>query len=470
MSFHLGKPILMLLAITAITGITILLRSRPVHRGDLTLWVFADGHAKTYRGELADEFRRQTGRGVDIVLLTSRAENVRLEASFMANAPPETLPDLVEIEIGQVGKFFRPPPDEIGLLPLNDYLDKSPWKDQVVKARFAPWTKQGKIYGIPHDVHPVTLSYRYDLFAQAGIDLEKPRTWPDFAAACRAFQDYAKSHGHPERHAIELAATSSGDLEIMLLQQHVNLIDDYNRIHINDAKVAATLAFYAQLVAGPDAIAAHSSGEGGQTQDFNQGILCALLTPDWRITGLEHHATQLNGKMRMRALPTFAAGDSPTSTWGGTMLGILKSCPQKDRAWELAQFLYFSRDGMKARQRETDILPPVRSIWSDEIYQRPDPYFGGQKVDALYVELADQIPEHYVTPASPMASAILCVVLINACSYVDAHGSDGLQTACQKWLDQAAAELQRRIDHARFDAPPRPDADASPPTMPDRSR
>jgi ABC-type glycerol-3-phosphate transport system substrate-binding protein len=160
--------------------------------------------------------------------------------------------------------------------------------------------------------------------------------------------------------------------------------------------------------------------------------------------------------MRMRPLPIFEPKDAPTSTWGGTMLGILKSSKHKDEAWQLAQFLYFSREGIEARRRETDILPPVTSFWDDEYYQRPDPYFGGQKVDALYVELARQIPDRYVTPATPIASAILSVALHRACNYVKSNGTDGLEAACQEWLKEGAQDLQRRIDHGRFDDLPTP--------------
>ena len=33
------------------------------------------------------------------------------------------------------------------------------------------------IFGVPHDVHPTTLTYRDDLFRQAGIDLSQAKTW-----------------------------------------------------------------------------------------------------------------------------------------------------------------------------------------------------------------------------------------------------------------------------------------------------
>ena len=47
--------------------------------------------------------------------------------------------------------------------------------DKIVAARLAPWSKDGVIFGVPHDVHPVAIAYRDDLFREAGIDLPAAR-------------------------------------------------------------------------------------------------------------------------------------------------------------------------------------------------------------------------------------------------------------------------------------------------------
>lgn len=466
---NLGKPILVMLVIAAVSGAGLCLRPGPAPRPEMVLWVFSESHARTYRGDgqqmsqqppLVELYRRRTGTSVGVQLLSARAENVRLESIFMSDIQGPEVPDLAEIEIGFIGRFFRPPLAEIGFLPLNDYLAKSGWMDKVVKARFAPWTKEGKIFGIPHDVHPVTITYRKDLFDEAGVDLEKPATWPEFQEACLRFQAYWTAHGRPDRHAIELTSATPDDILKMLLQRHINLIDDYNRIFLDDPKTVKTVAFYAQLAAGPRKIAAQSSGgEGAIAQDLNGGNICAFMTADWRIRNLKDDTIKnpatgvpiLQGKMRMRPLPIFDPGDARTSTWGGTMLAILKSCKRPDEAWKLAEFLYFSREGIESRRRTSQILPPVKAMWQDEAYQRPDPYFGGQRVEALYAELANEIPDHCITPATTIANAILSYVVQRAQKYVETRGTDGLEAACRVWLHEGARDLARRIAHGRYE-------------------
>ncbi|HEY7088716.1 MAG TPA: ABC transporter substrate-binding protein [Tepidisphaeraceae bacterium] len=451
MSFHLGKPILVMLLIAALSGAFIAVRPNPP-KTDLVLWTFTDIHADTYRS-IISQFEKQTGKTVSIQHLTSRAENVRLESIFMTGQDsPEVLPDVVEIEIGQVGKFFRPPIDEIGLLPLNDHLKRGGWDQRLVPTRVATWSKNGVVFGVPHDVHPVSITYRDDLFKEAGIDLSQAKTWPEFQEMALRFQEYWRAHGYPTRHAIELPEGSSDYLIVMLLQRGVNIVDQNQVVHINDPIVAKTLAFYAQLVAGDRAIASEAAGGSGVwANDAVLGNLCAFITADWRIFNFRKFAPQLEGKLRMMPLPKFDPSDSPTATWGGTMIGITRNSKHHDDAWKLIEFLYFSQAGLDARLKVTDIIPPVMDQWSDPAFHRADPYFGGQKVQELYLDLAPQVRPRYVTPVTPIAQSTLSVVVNYAVRYVKQNGTNGLEEACQKWLNEAAEDLKARIEHDRFE-------------------
>ena len=73
--------------------------------------------------------------------------------------------------------------------------------DKVVQARFAPWTKEGVIFGVPHDVHPVAIAYREDLFREAGVDLAAAKTWPQFRDAVPRFRELlgATARAQPPR-------------------------------------------------------------------------------------------------------------------------------------------------------------------------------------------------------------------------------------------------------------------------------
>jgi arabinosaccharide transport system substrate-binding protein len=450
MSFHLGKPILVMLIIAMVAGA--LTFTRPDQKkADLTLWVFADSHYQTFK-RLVPKFSDDTGMSVNLNLVSGQAMDLRLSSLFMTNPTSDQLPEVVEIEIGWVGKFFRPPVDEMGLIPLNDMLKESGWYDKLIKSRFAPWTKDDLIFGIPHDVHPVTLTYRDDLYREAGIDLSTVKTWPELHEACLKFEAYWRGRGYRERHAIQAAGGDSGIVQQILLQRHINLVDQHNKVHINDPRVAQTVAFYAQMVAGPRAVGGQSTaGTGALSKDLNEGNLCAFITPDWNVSYIKRYADKVGGKMRMMPLPKFDPTDAPTSTWGGSMIGITKACKRPKDAFKLIEYLYFSEEGLAMRQAQTDIIPPLKSVWDRPVYQKPDPFFGGQKGQALFIELAREIPERYQTPATTIAGMSLTFVLTQAVNYVEDHGADGLEAQCQQWLDSAAKDLERRIAHWRVE-------------------
>jgi ABC-type glycerol-3-phosphate transport system substrate-binding protein len=453
MRFPLGKPVLAMILLALLSAGLILIRPTP-ERADLTVWCFNDIHASVYRdappgGEsLVDEYRRRFGQSVSVELIQQRAEDARLVSLFMSDAHGMAVPDLCEIEIGSLGKFLRPAPDQIGLLPLNAYLQKSGWQNQILNARLMTWSKQGKIFAVPHDVHPVTITYRKDLFDQAGVDLESAATWPVFQEKCLQFQNYWARHGNANRHAIELHVNSADQLYGLLLQRHVNILDERNQSHLSDSKVAATIAFYAQLVAGPGQIGAETSpAPDGWLRDMERGEVAAIITPDWRASYLPREAPMLAGKLRMMSLPKFDEGDSPTTTMGGTGIGIPRNCKNPDAAWKLLEFLYLSREGNAARLGHGDlILPPVPEYWTDPIYARGDPYFGGQKVEQLYIDLARQIPPQTITPFTGSGQVALTLVLNKAVRKAESgEPPRELEADCAGWLNQASDELRQYI-------------------------
>jgi arabinosaccharide transport system substrate-binding protein len=110
-----------------------------------------------------------------------------------------------------------------------------------------------------------------------------------------------------------------------------------------------------------------------------------------------------------------------------------------------------SQTGLEARLKVTNILPPVMEMWKNPAYHEPDAFFGGQKIMELYTQLAPQIPPRYVSAATLVAQIQLSVVVDRAVKYYQAHGNQGLEAECQKWLDLAAGDLKRRIENGRFE-------------------
>ena len=455
MSFPPGKPLLLILLFTIAGGLCLLaLGARGPQRPDQTIWVFDASHADTYlkpsgdQAPLVDLYSQQTHRSVQVQLQASRALDARLLSLILSGTQGPQVPDVVEIEIGSVGKYFRAQPAHNGLLPLDDFIARDPLTRQLLPARLATWTSGGQVFGIPRDVHPVSITYRKDLFDAAGVDLAACQWWDQFQQACLKYQQYWSSKGI-ERQAMQLARWSAADLSIMLQQQHIELIDTQNQLHLTDPRVAFTIAFYARLISGKNAIAADVANSGTlYVQDLADGHSGALFTPDWRIAYLRYQPS-LAGKLAMMPLPRFSADDAPTASWGGTMIAIPRNCRDPQQAWELLRFLQLSPQAMQARRSHSTILPAITSEWDNPRWQQPDPLYGNQAISTLYISLARQLPPQHPNPYSLLVSQAIAGVLSSAQGQVPTLSDAHLIDFCSQQLQQTQTQLKQLLDFAQ---------------------
>ena len=418
---------------------------------DEIVWTFDPSHLATYtepsglQASLVELHYEQTGRRVQVQLMPARALDARLLSLILSGASGPDSPDLVEIEIGSVGKYFRADPEHIGLLPLDTFIAADPAARSLLPSRLATWTRSGHVFGIPRDVHPVTITFRQDLFDQAGVDLARCATWAEFHQACLRYQSYWAAHGE-QRWAIQLSRWSASDLMIMVQQQRISLIDDAGRVDIASEKLARTIAFYARLVSGPTKISSPVS-DSVSAQDLADANTAALFTPDWRVEYLKWDPDLL-GRLRMMPLPRFAEGDARTASWGGTMISIPRNCRDPQAAWRLLRDLQLTPAALYARQYHSTILPAVTTAWSGDVWDRPDPLYGGQAIGRLYVKLAEELPEQRISPYTMVISQAISAVLSDAQKHLEEHGEESLEDFCAARLAKAQEQLLRLTNFA----------------------
>ena len=347
-AFPFGLAPFIILCLTVISGlfllaVTVLGPSR-AGKADLSMWTFARQHYVAYE-KARPAFEKAHGVKLDLQNVHGDAVTRRLRAAHWADLD---LPDAVEVEISRAGGFFRGPADGILFADITDLLmrpdpghpQRVPLIDRIVKTRLSPYTHRGRIYGLPHDVHPVMLAYRADLFEQLGIDPNALRTWDEFVRVARRVTN------RTDRYMINLAKSSSWAVEILLFQRAepnapAGYFDADGRLIVDNEQAVDLLTWYVPLVTGPKRIAA-DPGMFGQafakaTQD---GYTLCSFCPDWKTWGIQNDMPQLTGKMKLMPLPAVRPGGRRTSTWGGTMLGITRNCPDRRLAWKLARHMY----------------------------------------------------------------------------------------------------------------------------------
>ena len=407
----------------------------------LTLWTFADIHARAYEKAVPSFEKQHPGTKVAVQLVAGVAVTSRLRAAFWADLD---VPDLVEVEISSAGTFFRGKIDDLGFVDWTPWLKKTGYYERIVKTRFAPYMAKGRIFGLPHDVHPVMLAYNRERFEELGIDPARLETWDDFIREGRRVTKKG------ERYMIQLSDNNASSLEVLLFQRDGGYFDADGTLIMDNEVAAETVAWYIPLVAGKHLIGNDIGGRDVFTKAIEEGILLSFICPDWRSKGAETHIGSMHGKMALMPLPAVRKGGRRTSTWGGTMLGITRKCQNKALAYKLAEHLYLNPEDLAARFRELNILPPLKDAWTLPAFDEPRPYWSGQPIGRLYAELAEDVPPQYTSPFIGLAKGKMGEVVSASAAYYRKHGGEGFEAFVRTRLKEAADYVRTQMKRNPF--------------------
>jgi len=402
-AFPLGRAPLVMIVLLVLSAPVVLTHDYYKSPDDLELWVFATTHKDEYAARLPGFEKSHPPTRVLMQEIPGGVLFDKLLACFLTG---KGAPDLAEIEISAIGRFFAGAKDDIGFIDLRPYLERDGLYDEMVVARFSPWSNRGAIYGVPHDIHPVVMIYRRDVLEPFGDPAESIDTWADFV-------DYFEQpgvldtdgDGEPDRDALLVDTISSATFLPLLLQRGGGFF--YSDGHVTfDSDEAVEVAQFLYDLVHVHRIASPSPGNRPEVYGLlrEKRVLCRIA-PDWDIGFIKKETPDLAGKWSAMPLPASAPEGRRTSTLGGTMMAITKQCRDPDGAWELIRYLYFDPEALVNRYDKTRIIPPMKAAWRFPVYAEPDPFFDGQKIGLLLVSLADQVPPRYSSWLASQAEA-----------------------------------------------------------------
>jgi arabinosaccharide transport system substrate-binding protein len=438
--FPYGKAPFWLL-VTAIVSTLLLLavRGERPPRPDLILVTFTGAHKEAYERAIP-RFEREHGVKVQVQLANWRSLRSRLQNAVLAGTE---VPDLVEMFEGSLGFFTRGPREDIGFVDLTDRIKHEGWYDRMVASRFSLWSARGRIYGLPHDVHPVMLAYRRDLVEKLGIDVNELDTWNKFVAVGQRITRDLDGDGVIDRYMIDLPISGGHGITTLLLQRGGHLFDPAGEVAFNSPEVAEVFLWYLRQTRGPKRIAYDCGWGQSFMKAVTDGLALFYLTPDWRSYGYQDGIPRLAGKMALMPLPAWQPGGRRTSVWGGTGLLITKATKDPDLAWALAKFLYFNPKELGRYFSGTNIIPPLKDAWALPEFDRPSPFYSGQPVGRLYANLAPQTPPVYSAPVDSVARKKVDEAYSRTVEYYKQHGERGIAERIRAELDQAEAYVRR---------------------------
>jgi len=428
---------LLVIAVVAVV-VRVATARQTAERPDLVLACFTESHVESYR-KVIPEFERTHNVKVQLQFTNWASMQARLQNALLAGTDT---PDLAELFEGALGFFTRGPVEDFGVMDLTDRLRGDGLYDRLVQSRFSLWQARGRIYALPHDVHPVMLAYRKDLLASLGVDPSQLDTWDKFVEVGQRLSKDLNGDGVLDRYMIDFRYDGAWGLDTLMLQRGGQFFTPDGDVAFATEDNAELIRWYILQTRGPQKIGYEAGWGQALAKAVIDGLVLFVITPDWRTHIFQDEIPSLSGKMALMPLPAWTPGGRRTSVWGGTGLIMAKRTKQPELAWELAKFLYFRREGLGERFRGTNILPALKDAWTLPEIAEPNPYWRNEPIGKLYAALAPETPPLYSSPVDQIGRIKLDQAYNRSASYYAKNGEAGLMEVIRKELAQSAAELR----------------------------
>ncbi len=353
----------------------------------MLFWFQAENHKPEYERRI-DELNERFNIDFSFEILDRDTMNAKFPATLMSGSG---FPDILEQNAGDVVLYFKGGAEAIPFIPLNDALANSPYSGDALESRFARFTKDGQIYGAPHDVHPLVMLYHDVAWQEAGVDLSQVVTWDDLLNAC-ANVELTMPDGRP-RYPI-MDGKSDTNLPARMMQKGMWWTDENGEPALTDPRFREAVEDWLRFA--PYQVDRDWTNHVAMTKD---GQVMCQLAPDW-LYGIFKQGTAEDAEfladspIRIMRIPDFEADGIHTGTWGGTACSVPKASANATLALDVMLYLYFdnTEGQLETRFVETGILPPVASAWEGAAFHEAEPFVGGQIAGEVFIESALDLP------------------------------------------------------------------------------
>lgn len=235
----------------------------------------------------------------------------KARAQFKANQPPDLL-------IASSVELFNLRDADM-IIAIDDVLDGTDlsWIDDFYPALMANSQFEGKTWGIPFQRSTIVQYYNKEIFAEAGLDPEKPpATWEELESDAVAI-----SKSGAATYGLQIPSDAFGDWLFAALawQNGISMVsDDGTEAYLNDPKTVAALQYWIDL-GKAGAVPEGNVAWATTPKDFIEGKTAMMWTTTGNLTNVKNQATFDFG---VSPLPAHVQAGSPT---GGANLYVFKT-------------------------------------------------------------------------------------------------------------------------------------------------
>ncbi len=266
-------------------------------------------------------------------------------------------PDVTELHLGLAGTVLA----QDAFLDLGPYLERD---SQVKKTDFTPFvwtaltTPNGKIWGIPTDIYPVTAWYNKDMLAAAGLPEPNslaPSAWTWQALEEMARKLYRKGEGSSTRYGIDYRVTSRPHIQVK--QAGGNFYDRYvqpSRSRWTSPEVVKALEWIQKLVTTD--LAAPLTTPNITNYYFWNGLSGIDICDGPGIIG----AYMVNARFAWDIAPQPLGPANRGSEIALDVFQIMKDSKHHNEAWEWIKFLAADDESQRRFVAATGRVPSYR--------------------------------------------------------------------------------------------------------------
>ncbi|HNT78787.1 MAG TPA: ABC transporter substrate-binding protein [Anaerolineae bacterium] len=356
-------------------------------------WFQAENHKPEY-DRRQSEIEQKFNLKISYEMMSRDAMTQKFPATLMAGSG---FPDIIEQNADDVVKFLKGDDSIIPFVDLKPALQAGPYANEVLTSRFDRYSKDGKYYGAPHDVHPVVMLYHDRAWKEFGIDMATVDTYDKFLDAAKEVAkqtNMVMPDGRPR--AVIMDCLNCTNLPARMMDKGIWWTNANGESMLNDPGMKEAAADWMRF---------HDYwidiDWGNQVAMVKEGQVLAQFCPDW-LYGIHFQGTAedkewlADSPMRMTSLPGMS-GDSPrTTSWGGTSASVPKLSKIADQAINVLLYVYFENGDGQLAQRfvDTGILPPAKSAWEADVFHKPTEYLGGQIAGEIFIDAAGRLPSY----------------------------------------------------------------------------
>jgi cellobiose transport system substrate-binding protein len=288
-----------------------------------------------------------------------------LVAALAGGVPP----DLVLIQADDLPRFVA---------AGDRFRDLRDFGAGRLQEQYLPWawdaavTADGSVIGVPTDVGGMSLAYRADLFATAGLPTDPAdvaRLWPTWEEFIDTGEEFTDATGIPfvDNASTTVFVNMSNQLAVKYYGDDGELVFASND-DLQDSFDTALDAHRSGISAG---LAAFTPGWSAGMAD---GAFAVVAAPSWMLRVITSTAPDSSGNWRITPVPGVAGN------WGGSYLAIPEQADNADEAWAYiaqmqspaAQLEHFEAGGP---------LPAARAPYDDEALRGyADAFFGSSRI------------------------------------------------------------------------------------------